>query len=824
MPLFYAAAFRLLIPVLFLLILPRLDADDGVRQRIRMDDEWKFFLGNDSSAQDADFSDEGWRTVTLPHDWSIEGKFDAKAPMGGPGGFLSAGIGWYRKHFTVPSGLSDQRISVEFEGVYMNADVWLNGQNLATHPYGYTSFNVDLTPAIKSGDNILAVRVDNSKQKNSRWYSGSGIYRHVWLTVTGPVHVAPWGIFVSVPHATADTASISVDMQVVNESQLPSNLKVVTVLLSPTGAKVGQMVSNCSVPAGGGQTITQRADVTQPDLWTPETPQISQAVTSLYDGAKVIDKVTTPYGIRSLAWNAQKGLLLNDVSIKLNGGCIHGDNGVLGAAAFDRAEERKIELLKASGFNEVRTAHAPASPALLDACDRLGMLVMEDAFDCWVDGKNDQDYHIYFKEWWQRDLESMILRDRNHPSIIFWNIGNEIPNVLSDIGADYNSKLIDSIHAQDKTRPVTNAIVFWPNDSQMKFARTEWSLEDIVGSNYALGNHIREHDQYPDRTLVGTENYPGDPGDRRADVIKNDFVVGDNVWTAQDYLGESGIGRWFYIGDPEEPVDPPRNANDKEIHTLGHGNDRLFPWHGSLCGDLDILGNRKPMAHWRNIVWKKGEKLYMAVRQPEDETKKVYVVQWGFFPAWESWTWPGWEGKSMAVEIYSAYDKVRLYLNGEKVGESDIDHQGRRAIMNLNYQPGTLKVVGLQDGSEVDNYELSTVRNAASIRLTPDRTTIHADGQDLSFVNVEVTDKDGKLQPNADQEITFTLTGPATIAGLGNANMKSVEPYQGTQCRVFHGQAQIVIRSTNKPGTVELKAHADGIDDGGASLQTQLAK
>ena len=818
----HLAVFRLLV-ALVLLVLPRLEADESSsRQRTRLDDQWKFFLGDPADAQNSDFSDDTWRAVTLPHDWSIEGKFDAKAPMGGPGGFLPAGIGWYRKHLDAPSEWNGQRVSVEFEGVYMNADVWLNGQHLTTHPYGYTSFNVDLTPALKmGGDNILAVRVDNSKQKNSRWYSGSGIYRHVWLTVTGPMHVIPWGVFVSVPQAAADAASITISTQVTNESEFSSNLKVVTVLLSPTGTELDKMTSDCPLSAGSSQEITQQSQVNQPPLWTPENPNMSQAVTYLMDGQKVVDQVTTPFGIRSLAWNVDKGLLLNGVTLKLNGGCIHGDNGVLGTAAFDRAEVRKIELLKASGFNEIRTAHNPPSPALLDACDRLGMLVMEDAFDCWMDGKNQYDYHVVFKDWWERDIDSMVLRDRNHPSIIFWNIGNEIPNATSEIGTDYNAKLIDAIHALDKTRPVTNAIVFWPNDSQMKFAQTDWKEEDIVGTNYALDNHIKQHSQYPNRILVSTESSPGDPGDHRADIIKNNFVVGDNVWSAQDYLGESGIGRWFYIGDPAEPVDPPRDSNDKEVHALGHGNDRLFPWHGALCGDLDILGNRKPMAHWRNIAWDKGEKLYMGVRQPEDSTKKIHVVGWGFFPAWESWTWPGMEDKSMAVEIYSAYDTVRLYLNGEKVGESNVNHQSCRAIINLTYKPGTLKAVGVQDGREVESCELSTAQEPASIRLTPDRATIQADGQDLSFVQVEVVDKDGKLQPNADEEVTFALTGPGTIAGLGNADMKSLEPYQGTQCHVFHGQAQIVVRSTNQAGTVELKATADGLTDASLSLQVK---
>ena len=459
-----------------------------------LDDQWKFLLGDPADAQNPDFADSAWRDVTLPHDWSIEGQFDAKAPMGGAGGFLPSGIGWYRKHLDVPAAWNGKRVSVEFEGVYMDADVWMNGQHLATHPYGYTSFNVDLTAALKvGGPNVLAVRVDNSHQKNSRWYSGSGIYRHVWLTVTGPLHVAPWGVYVAVPQANADAAAVTVQTQVENDGGSAQTVHIATSIFSPAGVEVAKMDSTHAVAAGATQQVSQQAQLTHPALWSPATPQMSSVVTTITGpNGNLIDRVTTPFGVRTLAWNAAQGLTLNGVTLKLNGGCIHGDNGVLGTAAFDRAEIRKVEQLKATGFNELRTAHNPPSPALLDACDRLGMLVMEDSFDCWFAGKNSQDYHIYFKDWWERDLDSMITRDRNHPSIIFWNIGNEIPDVFSAMGVDYNAKLINAIHALDKTRPVTNAILSWPKPEQQAFADAEWNAEDIVGTNYALGRHIKQ--------------------------------------------------------------------------------------------------------------------------------------------------------------------------------------------------------------------------------------------------------------------------------------------------------------------------------------------
>ncbi len=800
--------------------------DQNPREQNRIDDNWKFFLGDPTDAATMGLDDSTWRTVTLPHDWSIEGKIDAKAPMGGGGGFFPAGIGWYRYHFDAPATWKDKTVEVEFEGVYMNADVYLNGQKLTFHPYGYTSFFVDLTPALKLGAaNVLAVRVDNSQQKNSRWYSGSGIYRHVWLTVTNPVQVAPWGVFVSVPKADTTTATIDVQIEVLNKASTIKSAKIVTFLLEPDGKELGRVETSADLPASGSQVIQQNFTIKNPPLWSPEAPQMSRAVTSVVVDGKTLDQVSTPFGVRELAWSADKGLTLNGKTYKLSGGCIHDDNGVLGACAFDRAEERKIQLLKAAGFNSIRTAHNPPSPELLDACDRLGMLVMDEAFDCWDKGKNKYDYSVVFKDWWQRDIDAMILRDRNHPSVVLWSIGNEIPGIYTDTGGEEGPKLAAEIHSLDKTRPVTNGILGWPADPKkptpddavkQKNADLNWNSLDIVGTNYNLGRHIAQHDQFPTRILVSTESSP--PIGQAYQVLDNPYVVGDFVWSAQDYLGECGVGRWFYEGDPTEPLGPPKAPGDTTIHPVMHGSDSLYPWHGANPGNLDLLGNRKPAAYLRNITWGQGEKLYLSVRQPQAD-KKVIVVGWGWFPSWESWTWPGWEGKQLQVDVYSAYEKVRLYFNDKLVDEKPTTRaQNYQAYFLLPYQPGKLKAVGVENGQEVGDAELQTVGDPSAIRLTPDRATISADGQDLSFVQVEIVDKDGHLQPNADQLVTFSLTGPGTIAGLGNANLKSEEPYQGTQCHVFHGRALVVLRGSKEAGALKLKAEATGL----ASGQTEI--
>ena len=813
------------------------------REHLRIDDNWKFFLGDPKDASTTGFADSGWRSVTLPHDWSIEGKMDPKAPMGGQGGFFPGGVGWYRYHWQAPADWMGKRVRVEFEGVYMNADVYLNGQKLDSHPYGFTSFFVDLTPALKAGyGNVLAVRVDNSKQKNARWYTGSGIYRHVWLDVTNPVQVAPWGVFVSVPEADAKAANISVQTTLLNQTANTTPARITTALRGPDGVEIGRSETSVDLAASGSREIKQEIALSNPPLWFPETPRLSTAVTDVIVDGRTVDEVTTEFGMRALAWTAEKGLTLNGKTYKLAGGCIHDDNGVLGACAFDRAEERKVELLKAAGFTALRTAHNPPSPALLDACDRLGMLVLDEAFDCWVNGKNTFDYHVVFKNWWQRDIDLMIMRDRNHPAVVMWSIGNEIPGVFDAMGNEYSPKLVGEIHSLDTTRPVTNGSLGWPPgmkepqspgsnspaltstdsahaDAPSSRDPASWKSLDILGSNYHIAGTIARHVVWPARVLVSTESKP--PLGEADHVLDNTFVVGDFVWSAQDYLGEVGIGRWFYEGDPTEPMTTQKNQPPTKLFPVHHGGDALYPWRGSDCGSLDLIGNSKPAAHHWNIVWNRGEKLYLAVRQPEDD-KKITVVGWGWYPAWENWTWPGREGKAMSVEVYSRYPSVRLYLNDKLVGEMfTTQKEGYQAIFRLRYQPGILKAVGVEDGKESETMQLETVGDPASIKLTPDRSTIHADGQDLSFIQVDVLDKQGRLQPNADELISFSLTGPGTIAGLGNALLKSTEPFQGTTCHVYHGQALIVLRGSKAAGTLHLKAHSPGLASSSVAISCQ---
>lgn len=504
--------------------------------------------------------------------------------------------------------------------------------------------------------------------------------------------------------------------------------------------------------------------------------------------------MSTPFGIRSVEWSVERGFVLNGKSVKLAGGCIHHDNGPLGAAAFDRAEERRVQLLKAAGFNALRAAHNPPSPAFLGACDRLGMLVMDEAFDCWSRGKNKFDYSVVFKDWWQRDIDSMVLRDRNHPSVAMWNIGNEIRERGEPLGAQEAKMIADYLRGLDRTRPVTSALNFVP-----KWTDTDgyYSALDIGGYNYNLSNHGADHQRAPSRIMVCTESFPRATFDDWAMVNDFPYITGSFVWTAIDYLGESGLGRSTL-----------RDAKD----TSREGFGAPYPWHGAVCGDIDICGTRKAIGHYRNILWDRGEKLYLGVRQPAPEGKAMSVTMWGVWPVFPSWTWPGMEGKALEVEIYSRGESVRLYLDGKMIGEKPTTRAEQfKAAFNVPYAAGVLKAVAIEDGKSITESVLRTAGEAAQLRLIADRRTLLADGQDLSFVTIEAIDAAGQPHPNADHQVSFMLKGPASIAAVGNGDMTSEEPYQGNRRKLYRGKALAVVRTSRTAGAITLTASAPGL-------------
>jgi beta-galactosidase len=776
-----------------------------------LDFGWRFLQGDAPEATNAAFNDSGWRTVDVPHDWSIEGDFNRTNAMSAASGYLPAGIGWYRRTITAPPAWSGRRVVIEFEGVYMNADVWLNGEHLGFHPYGYTEFHYDVTSLLKPGANSLVVKVDNSKQLNSRWYSGSGIYRHVWLTVTDPVHVAPWGVFVTTPEVSSASAKVQVQTMIKNDSDSEQNCNLQTTLLNPSGKSAGVANTQATVPAHGEKTVTVSVAVNSPKLWSPETPSLYRAVSVVNVNGKAVDQVETPFGIRTIKVSAEKGFELNGKSIELVGGCVHHDNGCLGSAAFDRAEERRIELLKAAGFNAVRTSHNPPSVAFLDACDRLGLLVMDESFDCWERPKNPFDYHLSFADWWQRDMDALVLRDRNHPAVVMWSIGNELPERGNTNGLRIGKMLADYTRSLDPTRFVTAALNGVNPGMDGLFAQL-----DIGGYNYALRNAPADHTRVPSRVIVCTESLPRATFESWSYVHDHPYVIGDFVWTAIDYIGEAYIGAYAHLNAT--------NTSNPRIGGINFGgHENVYPWHGSFCGDLDLAGFRKPISHYRNIIFERGEKLYMAVREPEAGGTTIRTANnWSLWPMSENWTWPGLEGTNISVEVYSTAEKVQLYLNDKLIGEQPTTRtQQFMATFKVPYASGKLRAVALQNGRKIAEQVLATTGDAARIKLTPDHTTIAADGQDLSYVTVEVTDKSGRHQPNADQLIHFSISGPGVIAGVDNGSDRSEERYQADQRSVWQGRALVVIRSTKAGGRIQLTASAPGLANATTTIRSR---
>lgn len=809
--------------------------------------DWKFFPGDASRAETRAFDDAAWRKVDLPHDWSIEGRPAADNPAGKGGGFYPAGTGWYRKTFQAPAEWKGKRISVEFDGVYRDATVYLNGHKLGTQPYGYTSFRFDLTSDIDFDQpNVLAVRVDNSAQPNSRWYSGSGIYRPVRVVVAGPVHVEHWGVFITTKQVSGGKATLAVRTRVANESAAAARLTVETRIVDRAGKQAGRGQSSAEVPAGGQTEVSGEVGVAKPALWSPESPVLYRAVTRLLKDGKVLDEVETPVGIRTLEWSAVNGLLLNGTPVKLAGGSVHHDNGPLGAMAFGRAEERRVELLKAAGFNAVRTAHNPPSPAFLDACDRLGLLVLDEAFDAWKAAKVKFDYGRDFDEWWQRDLSAMVLRDRNHPSVIFWSIGNEIPEALVERGPGMARQLARQVRSLDTSRPVTQA---FPTSTSGQYPDAVISNLDVTGYNYNLATHYEEdHGRLPSRIMMTTESFPGQVFTEWRLAKDNPYVLGDFVWTAMDYLGESGIGAWAYAM-PEQAalaakmMSGMQSTVDKMFLAMANGVDMTammaqsapqagqspmsllfpgYPWHASNCGDIDLIGHRKPQSYYRDIMWNGGDRVYATVRLPEPEGKKIAVAGWAVYPTAPMWTWPGQEGKTLRVEVYSGVERVRLYLNGKLIGDKPAGREQEfKALFDVAYAAGTLKAVGVRGGREVAASVLETVGPPARLRLTADRASVQADGQDLSFVTVEALDAAGRFQPHASQEIQFSVSGPGVIAAVGNADGRDTGAYQGTQRKLYEGRALVVIRTSKQSGAIRLTAAAPGLAEAAVTIQAK---
>lgn len=725
-------------------------------------------------------------TVNLPHDWSSLLAVDKNAPAGNDGGYYPTGIGIYKKTLNLGKDYKGKKLWLYFEGVYENSEVTVNGKAVGGHPYGYSSFWCDITDAVVVGKNNIEVKADNSKQKNCRWYSGSGIYRHVWLVATAPVHIDNWGIAITTP----DKNTVVVKTDIKNETGESREITVYTELSD--GTKKQQVVT---IPANGTKQITETLKVANPKLWSPENPYLYTANIKLSTG----DSACERFGIRTIEYSADKGFLLNGKSVLLNGGCVHHDNGILGAAAFDKAEVRKVRMMKDAGYNAIRTSHNPPSEAFLNACDSIGLLVIDEAFDGWRDKKNDEDYHKLFDKWYAKDIEAMVRRDRNHPSIFCWSVGNEVIERKKLEVVTTAHKLRLAVHEWDTTRPITSALASWDRDWEIYDPLA--AEMDITGYNYMIHKSESDHMRVPSRVMMQTESYPRDAFSNWAKTHDNKYIIGDFVWTSIDYLGESGIGRYWYEGDtPGEHYERP-----------------LFPWHAAYCGDIDLVGHLKPIGHYRNMLWNNDKKLYMAVREPDGWNRKgkISAGLWGVHPSWESWNWEGWEGRNIDVVVCSRYSAVRLYLDDKMIGEKPTNRESEfKAVFTIPYKAGTLKAVGIENGKEQETTILTTAGKPYAIKLTTADKKIKADGQDLSFVRVEIVDKEGRRVPNAENLVNFSVKGNAGIQAIGNADIKDLTPFTSKEWKAWKGELLVVLRSTQKRGSATLSATATGLKSG----------
>ena len=796
--------------------------------RVRsFNEQWRFHLGDAPGADAESFDDSNWRTLDVPHDWSIEdrpteanqakgaiwsggntplrsGPFDLYASAGqGSTGWTVGGVGWYRKTFETPQA-PDLKTELRFEGVYMNCEVWLNGAHLGNHPYGYTEFAFDLTPHLKDGRNTVAVRVDNSG-RNSRWYSGSGIFRKVWLRVAGDVRIPAHGIHVTTPEVSKDTALVNVEVKVESGASSATRANVRARLLDATGATAGEAQAPVTVPAGGSATATCTVRLKDPRLWSPSDPQLYRAEVVVEADRRIADATWLHVGVRKIEIDAAQGLRINGESVKLRGGCVHHDNGPLGSACIPRAEERRVEILKASGYNAIRTSHNPPSRDFLDACDRLGMLVIDEAFDCWESGnKNPNDYHLYFKDWWQRDLESMIVRDRNHPSVILWSIGNEINERAEPQGVAIGKALRDCAHNLDPARKVIAAICHpWDHKEQSWHdMQPAFSYLDVGGYNYEWAEYEKDHATYPDRIMAGTESFPNQAFQNWRAVENDAWVLGDFVWTAIDYLGESGIGHASIRSGP--------------------GGDTFaepYPWFNSYCGDIDLVGNKKPQSYFRDVVWRRS-KVEMAVQRPMPPDYTEHISMWGWSDELRSWTWPGFEGVPLKVRVYTRGDKVTLLLNGKEVGSNELTGKdGLRTEFTVPHSPGELKAIASQAGQEIAAITLTTTGKPQKLTLAPDRPKLKASRDDLSYVMVEVADDQGRPVEDAVVPVSFAISGAGEIAAVGNANPKDVASFRQPGRDTFHGACLVIVRPTGQTGSIEVRAESPGLESATVQLQ-----
>jgi beta-galactosidase len=770
---------------------------------------WRFLKADAPGAEQSDFNDITWRNLSVPHDWSIEGPFAETNLTGGAGAFLPSGIGWYRKHFSLPKNDSGRSVSIEFDGVMQNSEVWINGVSLGKRPFGYVSFSYELTGHLNfGGDNVLAVRADTSAQPASRWYSGAGIYRHVRLVVTDPIHIAQWGVFVTTPQVSAPQATVRVQTTIANQSAVSREVIVQTRIIAPNGktiataktmshlSAIGAPASGTArskallehaVPEAGAPTceITQEIIIPQPQLWNLADPKLYHAVSKIISGRTTLDETTTTFGIREAKFTSDTGFVLNGKKVVLKGVCLHHDGSAFGAAVPLDVWEQRLAALKTLGVNAIRTAHNPPAPEFLDLCDRMGFLVMDELFDCWTVAKNPYDYHLYFNEWSHIDERDTVRRDRNHPSIILYSIGNEIHDTPKpEIAIPIARGLVEVCHENDPSRPVTQAL-FRPNVSH-DYDNGLADLLDVIGTNYRDTELLAAQRAKPTRKIVGTE--------QRHELATwlnlrdNPSHSGQFLWSGVDYLGES----------------------------------RRWPIMAAGSGLLDRIAVPKPMAFERQSWWSDKPMVFISRRLAADRNTPVDP---GFAPLdrrqslFSDWTPANLDAHEENVEIYSNCEQVELFLNGKSLGAKPHPANDSPRNWRVPFAPGTIKAVGSNGGKVVAARELRTAEKAARIQLETENPALGTSWDDVAFVRATIVDANGVVVPNAGDLISFKVFGGGKIVAVDSADNSSHEPFQASERHAFQGKCVAMVKASAASGKITISASAPGLKGSSVSIK-----
>ena len=777
-------------------------------KRISFNEGWEYAMQSDGFLGTVT---EEFRPVTLPHDAMICRPRNRDAAGKNNSGYYPEGVYEYRKRFTVPEEWKEKRIIIEFEAAYMQAMVYINGMFAGSHAYGYTQFYIKADAYLHYGEEN-EIRVVTRNYKDSRWYSGAGLYRDVSLYTADLVHALPDQLKITVESADKNRAVVSSVLTIVNKGISTVKTFIKTEFCCQDGSLAAENKVPVTIFPGEKKVIRQRVSIPNPKLWNVDTPYLYTCRARIMDkSAQNIcrDETETTFGIRMLSLSVENGLLINGVETKLRGGCIHHDQGILGAASIARAEERRVELMKESGFNALRISHNPASRALLDACDRVGMLVMDEAFDSWHMSKNAYDYSIIFNENWEEDVTKIVDKDYNHPSVILYSIGNEIPDTGNEEGAECSRKIAEKFRQLDPGRYIINSInmmlssigagsmIFFESQDldinstmaelgdnmQKQMAREElgdyteesYGTVDVAGYNYADGRYETDHEKYPNRIICGSETFVNRIGESWPLIKKLPYVIGDFTWTAWDYLGECGIGK----------VDYTKNA------TWKYGD---YPWFAAYCGDFDLIGTRRAQSYYRETVFGQADQPYIVSQNPSHYGKKPVFTPWSFYDYVPTWNWKGQEGKAIVLQVYADADQVEVLINDRSLGVKQAGREcGFITEYETVYEPGTVTVRAYKDGQKTGTNRLSS-GGEGSLLLHADRKVLRADHRDLAFVSILHSDQNGVIIPNDDIEVSVTVEGAGVLQGLGSARPWGEENFYEGKCTTFCGKAMAVVR------------------------------